>query len=135
MTSRVLGIGGIFFKARDPERLRAWYRDHLGLAVGDWGGVLFEAAERSPAGRQTSTVWSVFPEDTTYFEPSTAAFMINYRVEDLDQVLATLRAEGCAVDDRIESSEYGRFGWVADAEGNRVELWEPPQAAGGRDSG
>jgi predicted enzyme related to lactoylglutathione lyase len=129
VTTRAVGIGGIFFKARDPERLRAWYRDHLGLPIGDWGGVLFGGAERSPAGRQTSTVWSVFPEHTRYFEPSTAAFMINYRVEDLDRVLAALRAEGCAVDDRIEVSEYGRFGWVVDPEGNRLELWEPPQAA------
>jgi len=130
MSDRVVGIGGIFFKARDPEGLRAWYRDHLGLAVGDWGGVLFESATLSPAGRQTGTVWSIFPEHTDYFRPSAAAFMINYRVEDLDRMLATLRAEGCAVDDRIESSEYGRFGWVSDPEGHRVELWEPPRPAG-----
>ena len=87
MSARVVGIGGIFFKARDPEQLRAWYRDHLGLAVGDWGGVLFDGATASPGGRQAGTVWSVFPEHTEYFRPSTAAFMINYRVEDLDHVL------------------------------------------------
>jgi catechol 2,3-dioxygenase-like lactoylglutathione lyase family enzyme len=91
---------------------------------------VFEPAGRSPAGRGTSTVWSVFPADTRYFEPSAAGFMINYRVEDLDEVLAALRAEGCAVDERIEASEYGRFGWVADPEGNRVELWEPPLLEG-----
>ncbi len=129
MTARVVGIGGIFFKARDLDRLRAWYRDHLGLAIGDWGGVQFEALARSPAGRQTSTVWSIFPETTDYFHPSPAPFMINYRVESLDKVLAELREEGCAVDERVESSEYGRFGWVTDPEGNRLELWEPPNAA------
>lgn len=126
MTARVLGIGGIFFKGRDPERLRDWYRRHLGLEVADWGGVVFEGMTASPAGRQATTVWNIFPASTTYFEPSQAAFMINYRVEDLDQVLAALRSEGCQVEDRVESSEYGRFGWVLDPEGNRLELWEPP---------
>lgn len=126
MTARVVGIGGTFFKARDPERLRAWYRDHLGLEIGDWGGAVFESLGRSPAGRQTSTIWSIFPAHTRYFDPSTAPFMINYRVDDLDAILDALRAEGCAVDERIEVSEFGRFGWVADPEGNRLELWEPP---------
>jgi predicted enzyme related to lactoylglutathione lyase len=128
VTTRVVGIGGIFFKARDPEALRAWYRDHLGLAVTDWGGVVFEPALTSPAGRPSTLVWSIFPAETPYFDPSTSPFMINYRVDDLDQVLAALRAEGCQVDERVESSEYGRFGWVADPEGNRLELWEPPRA-------
>ena len=81
-------------------------------------------------GRPSTLVWSVFPADTQYFQPSTSPFMINYRVDDLDRVLAALRAEGCAVDERVESSEYGRFGWVADPEGNRIELWEPPPATG-----
>jgi predicted enzyme related to lactoylglutathione lyase len=128
MTARVVGIGGIFFKARDPEALGAWYRDHLGLALADWGGVTFEPTMASPAGRPSTLVWSLFPAETQYFEPSTSPFMINYRVDDLDQVLTALRAEGCAVDERVESSEYGRFGWVTDPEGNRLELWEPPHA-------
>jgi predicted enzyme related to lactoylglutathione lyase len=123
MPTRVLGIGGIFFKARDPEALRAWYRDRLGLAVTDWGGVVLEPMITSPTGRQATTVWSIFPADTQYFEPSASPFMINYRVDDLDQMLAALRAEGCAVEDRVESCVYGRFGWVMDPEGNRVELW------------
>jgi len=127
---RVIGIGGIFFTARDPDRLRAWYRDHLGLPVDEWGGVYFGGESLSPTGRQVGTVWSVFPDHTEHFRASSAPFMINYRVEDLDAVLAALRAEGCAVDDRIESSDFGRFGWVSDPEGNRVELWEPPRAAG-----
>jgi predicted enzyme related to lactoylglutathione lyase len=126
MTARVVGIGGIFFKARDPQALSAWYRDHLGLAVGEWGGVTFSPTLTSPAGRPSTLVWSIFPATTDYFEPGTSPFMINYRVDDLDQVLAALRAEGCAVADRVDSSEYGRFGWVVDPEGNRLELWEPP---------
>ena len=128
MTARVVGVGGIFFKARDPDALRAWYRDHLGLAIAEWGGVAFEPTMASPAGRQSTLVWSILPAESQYLDPSASLFMINYRVDDLDQVLAALRAEGCAVDERVESSEYGRFGWVADPEGNRLELWEPPQA-------
>ena len=93
------------------------------------GNRRFVAREPGPAGRPSTLVWSIFPADTEYFAPSTAAFMINYRVDDLDQVLAALRAEGCRVDERVESSELGRFGWVVDPEGNRVELWEPPRAA------
>ena len=128
MSARIVGIGGIFFKARDAESLRAWYRRHLGLDVADWGGVAFESVSRSPAGRQASLIWSVFPADSGYFDPSAAPFMINYRVEDLDGVLAALRAEGCEVDPKVEASEFGRFGWVMDPEGNRLELWEPPAA-------
>jgi catechol 2,3-dioxygenase-like lactoylglutathione lyase family enzyme len=126
---RVTGIGGIFFKARDAARLREWYREHLGLPVTDWGGVVFEGREARPGERQTATVWSVFTGDTSYFEPSTSPFMINYRVDDLDAVLSALRAEGCEVDARIEQSEFGRFGWVMDPEGNKVELWEPPRVS------
>ena len=126
MSARVVGIGGIFFKARDAEKLRAWYREHLGLEVEDWGGMAFAPQLRSPEGRQASLVWSIFPPDSRYFDPSPAPFMINYRVENLDAVLAALRAEGCQVDERVETSEFGRFGWVADPEGNRLELWEPP---------
>lgn len=119
---RVIGVGGIFIKARDPEALRNWYRDHLGLTLEPWGGAVFKPT----AGPNDVTVWSLFPESTTYFAPSTAPFMVNYRVADLAAVLAALRAEGCAVDDKMEETEQGRFGWVMDPEGNRVELWEPP---------
>jgi catechol 2,3-dioxygenase-like lactoylglutathione lyase family enzyme len=124
---RVTGIGGIFFKARDAESLREWYRKHLGLPIAEWGGVGFDGREARPGERQTSTIWSVFGGDTHYFEPSAAPFMINYRVDDLDAILDALRAEGCEVDPRTEQSEFGRFGWVMDPEGNKVELWEPPQ--------
>ena len=118
MSKRVVGICGVFFKARDPERLRAWYREHLGLEINEWGGVRFDGPG--------ILVWSIFPADTQYFDPSPSPFMINYRVESLDAVLAALRSEGCEVDERVETSEYGKFGWVMDPEGHRVELWEPP---------
>lgn len=120
---RVTGIGGIFFKARDPKALAAWYRDHLGLNVEDWGGAVFRWAEDSATG---TTVWSPFQHDTEYFAPSTAAFMVNFRVDDLHALLAALRTEGCEVMDKVEESEYGKFGWVLDPEGNKLELWEPP---------
>ncbi|RVT47440.1 VOC family protein [Rubrivivax albus] len=124
---RVTGIGGIFFKAKDPKALAEWYRKHLGLEVEEWGGVAFRwRTEENPTGTG-STVWSPFKEDTTYFAPSSASFMVNYRVQDLHAVLAVLRAEGCAVDDKVEESEYGKFGWVLDPEGNKLELWQPPE--------
>jgi len=124
--TRVTGIGGIFFKARDPAALRAWYRAHLGIDVQEWGGYAFRWNPSAPSDREGVTVWSVFPAESQYFDPSPAPFMVNYRVADLARVLADLRAEGCAVDDRTEESEHGKFGWVMDPEGNRVELWEPP---------
>jgi catechol 2,3-dioxygenase-like lactoylglutathione lyase family enzyme len=123
---RVTGIGGVFLKARDPEALRAWYRDHLGFEVQDWGGVTFHWHSPEKPALDGATVWSVFPESSEYFAPSAAPFMINYRVQDLHAVLAALRDEGCAVDEKVEESEFGRFGWVLDPEGNKVELWEPP---------
>ncbi len=123
---RVTGIGGIFFKSKDPKVLGDWYRRHLGIDVEDWGGATFRwANESNPPGIGT-TVWSPFKEDTTYFTPGRASFMINYRVEDLRALLEQLRAEGCDVDEKVEESEYGKFGWVIDPEGNRLELWQPP---------
>jgi predicted enzyme related to lactoylglutathione lyase len=120
---RVTGIGGIFFKAKDPAALAAWYRDHLGLDVTGWNGAIFEwGGEGSPAGM---TIWSPFAADTDYMAPGTASFMINFRVADLGALLATLRAEGCNVLDKFETSEQGKFGRVIDPEGNKVELWEP----------
>ena len=123
---RVSGIGGIFFKAKDPARLREWYRIHLGIEIQEWGGAAFEwQGAANPSGGGT-TVWNVFEESSSYFAPSHAAFMINYRVQDLHAVLAALRNEGCQVDDKVDESEFGKFGWVMDPEGNRVELWQPP---------
>jgi predicted enzyme related to lactoylglutathione lyase len=121
--ARVTGIGGIFFKARDPEALREWYRRHLELDIQSWGGVAFQWQDDPGKTALGSTVWSISPETTDYYP---RPFMINYRVSDLAAVLAALRAEGCAVDDKTEQSEFGTFGWVTDPEGNRVELWQPP---------
>ncbi|MFA6956027.1 MAG: VOC family protein [Thermoanaerobaculia bacterium] len=123
--TRVTGIGGIFIKARDPKALGEWYRKHLGIDVQEWGGTAFRWNEPSPQP-EGLTVWSLFPESSTYFEPSHAPFMVNYRVGNLAELLDTLRAEGCSVDEKTDSSEFGKFGWVMDPEGNRIELWEPP---------
>jgi len=125
----ITGIGGILFKATDPEKLGEWYRKHLGLNVEEFGGVTFRENEASAEGpkRQVCTVWSPFPADTDYFAPSEKPFMINFRVVDLDALLAQLRREGVRVDERTERSEFGYFGWAMDPEGNRIELWEPPE--------
>lgn len=126
----VTGIGGIFFKANDPAGLGEWYRKHLGLDVEDYGGVTFREADAS-AGlspkREAYTVWPPFAADSDYFAPSEKPFMINFRVSDLDALLAQLRNEGVKVDERTEKSEFGYFGWAMDPEGNRIELWEPPE--------
>jgi predicted enzyme related to lactoylglutathione lyase len=122
---RVTGIGGVFFKARDPEALRVWYQLHLGIDVQEWGGAAFTwtDADGKPAGG--TTIWSVAGGGDC-FEPGTATFMVNYRVADLFGLLAALRSEGCNVLGKVEESEFGKFGWVIDPEGNKVELWEPP---------
>ena len=118
---QVMGIGGVFLKARDPKALAAWYREHLGVPIdpGQTYGAL------TSSGPDEMTVWSTFPADTGYFGPSSATFMVNYRVKDLDAMLAQLRAAGAQVEDKVEAYEYGRFGWATDPEGNRFELWEP----------
>ena len=123
---RVTGIGGIFFNASDPVALRAWYQQHLGIDVQDWGGTAFTWADASGSPISGSTVWSIGAADGQQFAPSTSTFMVNYRVEDLVALLQSLRDEGCHVVDKMDDSEYGKFGWVIDPEGNKVELWEPP---------
>jgi catechol 2,3-dioxygenase-like lactoylglutathione lyase family enzyme len=124
---RVTGLGGVFFKAQDPERLYGWYEQHLGLRREN--GVVFFRWREKESDQQGTTVWSLFPQATKYFEPSAAPFMLNYRVDRLDELLAALRAAGVSVDERREDSEYGRFAWITDPEGNRVELWEPPEGS------
>jgi catechol 2,3-dioxygenase-like lactoylglutathione lyase family enzyme len=124
---RVTGIGGVFFKADNPKALTDWYRRHIGVPVGADGHAFFPWREEADRERLGKTVWSAFPRDTKYFEPSAAPFMINYRVRDLDRLLEALRREGVEVDRRIEEGENGRFAWVMDPEGNRIELWEPPE--------
>jgi predicted enzyme related to lactoylglutathione lyase len=120
---KVTGIGGVFFKGNDPNKLAAWYRDHLGVELAFDNGAIFKFANETPGA---TTVWSIFAADTKYFAPSTKPFMINFRVRDLDAILAQLRGMGDAVDEKVEESEFGRFGWVMDPEGNRIELWQPP---------
>ncbi len=117
---RITGIGGIFFKARDPKALAAWYRENLGLPI-----EIDQTYVSLSANAGDQTVWSTFPETTEYFEPSKSPFMLNYRVRDLDAMLAQLRAAGAKVGDRVEDYDYGRFGWASDPEGNRFELWQP----------
>ncbi len=127
---RVTGIGGIFFKAENADKLRAWYSQYLGIPVESWGGAQFHWRQAEDPGAPGSTAWTVFKGDTRYFAPSEKPFMINYRVENLRELLAALKAEGVTVDEKIDESEYGRFGWVMDPEGNRIELWEPPPEKG-----
>ena len=121
--ARVTGIGGVFFKARDPEALGEWYRKHLGVPVEEGGWAVFHW-EGSGA-----TTWALFPADTEYFGPGDSSCMVNFRVADLDSLLAELRREGVTVLDKVEEHEYGRFGWIVDPEGNRVELWQPGPGA------
>ena len=123
---RVTGIGGIFFKAKDASALHAWYKRHLGIDVQAWGGAAFTwtDSEGKPVGG--TTIWSVGPEGGDHFAPSKASFMVNYRVEDLSGLVRLLKEEGCIVLDKFDESEYGKFAWVIDPEGNKVELWQPP---------
>jgi predicted enzyme related to lactoylglutathione lyase len=122
---RVTGVGGIFFKAKDAPSLQAWYKRHLGIDVQPWGGAQFEwASEGKPIAG--TTAWLIAPQGSKQFAPSEASFMVNYRVADLHGLLAALKAEGCNVLEKVDDSEFGKFGWVIDPEGNKVELWQPP---------
>ena len=123
---RVTGIGGIFFKAKDAAALRAWYQKHFGIEVQEWGGAAFRWMDADGKPEAGTTIWTVADADSDYFAPSSSSFMVNYRVADLRALLEALRAEGCNVIDKTDDSEYGKFGWVIDPEGNKVELWEPP---------
>ncbi len=122
---RVTGIGGIFFKAKDPKALGAWYKQHLGIDVQEWGGAAFDWTDEADKPVSGTTAWRVASTDES-FGPNAAPFMVNYRVADLTALLKALKAEGCDVLDNTDESEYGKFGWVIDPEGNKVELWEPP---------
>jgi predicted enzyme related to lactoylglutathione lyase len=123
---RVTGIGGIFFKAIDAVALQSWYQRHLGIDVQSWGGTAFTWTGDDGKPVAGSTVWSIGAAQSTQFAPSTAPFMVNYRVQDLHSLVQILREEGCNVLDKVEDSEYGKFAWVIDPEGNKVELWQPP---------
>jgi predicted enzyme related to lactoylglutathione lyase len=122
--ARVTGVGGIFLRARDPKGLAAWYSKHLGITLTDYGGFNFEWSDEVPAGTGT-TAWSLFPEDTKYFGPGTQRAMVNYRVDDLDALLEQLAAAGVEIDPKRDTYDFGKFAWIVDPEGNRLELWQP----------
>ena len=121
---RVTGLGGVFFKCSDPEAMKTWYRDHLGIASDQYGG-MFRWRDPEKPDRECLTAWSPFSDSTKYFDPSTKEWMLNYRVEDLDALMEILKTEGVRVVGKVESYEYGKFGWILDPEGNKIELWEP----------
>ncbi|MBN8695265.1 MAG: VOC family protein [Bacteroidetes bacterium] len=121
---RVTGIGGIFFKCKDPKKVREWYQTHLGLNTNSYGSV-FEWYQGADSTKKGFTQWSPFKETTKYFEPSTKDFMINYRVSDLVALVDQLKKEGVTIQDTIETYDYGKFVHILDVEGNKIELWEP----------
>lgn len=121
---RVTGIGGIFFKCKDPGKMNEWYKMHLGLNTNQYGAV-FEWRQADDSTKKGFSQWSPFAEKTKYFEPSTKEFMINYRVENLEALVEELKKEGVTVTDKIETYEYGKFVHIMDIEGNKIELWEP----------
>jgi len=124
--ARITGIGGIFFRADNPKALRDWYVEHLGVIPDShFDGTDFKWREKDAPHIIGRTVWGPFDRDTSYFGDSAQAYMINYRVDDLDGVIAQLREAGCAVEDKIEEYDYGRFAWATDPEGIRMELWQP----------
>jgi predicted enzyme related to lactoylglutathione lyase len=121
---RTTGIGGIFIKAKDPKALYEWYRQHLGIeSAPDGSGIMWRDADHPEIpGCYT---FAIFPSDTKYFGTGQQSCMINFRVDNLDELLKALRAEGVAVDEKVDVYDFGKFGWITDPEGNRIELWEP----------
>jgi predicted enzyme related to lactoylglutathione lyase len=123
--AKATGLGGVFLRARDPKKLTAWYAEHLRLPVKDWGGVVFVWDECAAPEGHGATVWSLFPADTEYFGEGEQETMLNFRVDDLDALLEELAKKGVWVDPKRQDEANGRFAWIRDGEGNRVELWEP----------
>ena len=126
MKNRVTGIGGLFFKTRDPKNTKDWYQKHLGFNTDDWGCTFWWKDNNE---NKCSTQWSPFPENTSYFEPSKKDFMFNYRVENLVELLKILEEEGVTIVGKMEEYDYGKFGWILDGDGNKIELWEPKDGA------
>lgn len=124
---KVTGIGGIFFKSKDPDQLRDWYSQKLGFETNPYG-TMFPWRKSDNAEQESVTVWNPFPDDTTYFDPSKKEFMVNYIVEDLVGLVAQLKQDGVTILDEIADSEYGKFVHILDPEGNSIELWEAPAA-------
>ena len=121
---KVTGIGGIFFKCKDPGKMKDWYHQNLGLNTNDYGAV-FEWFQGADSTKKGFTTWSPFSENTKYFAPSTKDFMVNYRVENLEALVEELKKNGVTIVDSIESYDYGKFVHILDPEGNKIELWEP----------
>ena len=120
--TRVTGIGGVFFKSENPKQMNEWYKTHLGIPVGDYG---WSFAWKDKDGNDGMTQWSTFDAETKYFNPSEKSFMMNYRVDNLEALLALLKEEGVTIVGEMETYDYGKFGWILDPEGNKIELWEP----------
>lgn len=124
---RVTGIGGVFIRAKDHAKLLNWYKTHLGIDAAEWGA-MFQWDAPKDGEEPGCTAWNIFKPESPYF-PLEQRVMINYRVADLRALVAALKAEGCTVDDKVDENDFGKFGWVTDPEGNRIELWEPPKAS------
>lgn len=122
---KVTGIGGVFFKAEDPKKLTDWYSENLGIQKSEHGAIVFEWANAENPNEKGQTVFSLFKKDTGYFGKKKTDFMMNFRVENLEELLKDLRSRGIEVEEKTEEYEYGKFGWIIDPEGNRIELWEP----------
>jgi len=120
---KVTGIGGVFFKCMDPEKMKEWYKTHLGIDAGKYGAT-FEWRDADDSTKKGSTAWNPFPKTTKYFEPSTKDFMINYRVENLEALVEELKKEGVTIVDELQAFDYGKFIHILDSEGNKIELWE-----------
>jgi catechol 2,3-dioxygenase-like lactoylglutathione lyase family enzyme len=123
--ARVVGIGGVFFKSENPKALARWYADVLGLQITEWGGVIFPLRDLAAAPKGAVQVWSPFAQDTDYFSPSKREYMIDFEVDDLEAICARLKAKGVAILKREDSDPNGRFAWVLDPDGTKVELWQP----------
>lgn len=121
---RVISLGGVFFKTEDPEKMKQWYEQHLGIPAGQYG-TTFEWNKTNDTSQKGFTAWSLFSDKTTYFAPSQKEFMVNYRVENLAALIDILKKEGVQVVGEIQEEEYGKFAWILDPEGNKIELWEP----------
>ena len=123
---RVTGLGGVFFKTTDPKKIKEWYGKHLGLPIDDYGASFkWIDPENKDAKSPALTAWSPFKDDTKYFQPSEKQFMFNYRVENLVELLKVLKEEGVQIVGEMQDEPYGKFGWIMDPDGNKIELWEP----------
>ena len=122
--ARVMGIGGVFVKSKNPKALQQWYRDKLGIALEEWGGAIFKFKDDLATGRDGCAIWNANEAETKYFEPSKREFMINFRVDDLDGMIAQLKSKGVEITGRDDSDPNGRFAWVMDPDGTKIELWE-----------